>query len=85
MIIAQLTEPIGFINTTATQVAWMVTYPSNTMYYVLQNQNNTILKDGNWLVPDEVIQAWGPDDSVVSDALIAAAPWNYDASAAIVI
>jgi hypothetical protein len=85
MIIAQLPEPIGFINTTATQVAWMVTYPSNTMYYVLQNQNNTILKDGNWLVPNEVIQAWGPDDSVVSDALIAAAPWNYDAAAAMVI
>ena len=85
MIIAQLPEPIGFINTTATRVAWMVTYPSNTMYYVLQNQNNTILKDGNWIVPNEVIQVWGPDDSVVSDALIAAAPWNYDASAAMVI
>jgi hypothetical protein len=82
MIIAQLPEPIGFINTTATQVAWMVTYPSNTMYYVLQNQNNTILKDGNWVVPNEVIQAWGPDDSTVSDALILAAPWNYDASIA---
>lgn len=82
MIIAQLTEPIVFINTTATQVAWMVTYPSNVMYYILQNQHGTNLKDGNWLVPDEVIQAWGPDDSVVSEALIAAAPWNYDASVA---
>jgi hypothetical protein len=81
MIIAQLPEPIGFINTTATQVAWMVTYPSNVMYYVLQNQNGTNLKDGNWLVPDDVIQVWGPD-SVVSDALILAEPWNYDASAA---
>lgn len=82
MIIAQLPTPIVFLNTTAVQVAWMVTYPSNTMYYILQNQHGTNLKDGNWLVPDAVIQAWGPDDSVVSDALIAAAPWNYDASVA---
>ena len=82
MIIAQLPTPIVFLNTTAVQVAWMVTYPSNTMYYILQNQHGTNLKDGNWLVPDDVIQAWGPDDSVVSDALIAAAPWNYDASVA---
>lgn len=82
MIIAQLPTPIVFINTTATQVAWMVTYPSNVMYYVLQNQHGTNLKDGNWLVPTEVIEVWGPDDSVVSDALIAAAPWNYDASVA---
>ena len=52
------------------------------MYYILQNQHGTNLKDGNWLVPDDVIQAWGPDDSVVSDALIAAAPWNYDATVA---
>jgi len=81
MIIAQLPEPIVFINTTATQVAWMVTYPSNVMYYVLQNQHGTNLKDGNWLVPDEIVQVWGPD-SVVSDALILAAPWNYDASVA---
>ncbi len=82
MIIAQLPTPIVFLNTTAVQVAWMVTYPSNTMYYILQNQHGTNLKDGNWLVPDDVIQAWGPDDSVVSDALIAATPWNYDASVA---
>ena len=82
MIIAQLPEPIAFINTNATQVAWMVTYPSNVMCYILQNQHGTNLKDGNWTVPQDVIDAWGPDDSVVSDALITAAPWNYDASTA---
>lgn len=76
MITAQLETAIPVFNKEITQVAWRLSYPENQMYYQLQTENGQSLKEGNWTVPSEVIQTWGEDDSIVSDALIAAAPWN---------
>jgi hypothetical protein len=76
MIIAQLPTPIPIFNKEITQVAWRLQYPENFMYYQMQTSEGLCLKEGNWTVPIEVIQSWGEDDSVVSDALITAAPWN---------
>lgn len=76
MIIAQLTTPIPVFNKEITQVAWQVNYPENMMYYQLQTAEGTSLKEGTWTVPAEVVNAWGVDDSVISDALITAKPWE---------
>lgn len=76
MITAQLTQSIPVFGKTITQVAWRVNYPENMMYYQLQTAEGISLKEGNWIVPIEVVDAWGTDDSVISDALITAKPWE---------
>ena len=75
MIIGQLPTPLPYINDTMTQVAWRVTYPDNILYYELQNVHGLMLSRGNWDVPQSIMNTWGPDDSVMTDALIEAAPW----------
>lgn len=75
MIIGILPTPLPYMTTPITKVAWRITYPENTMYYQLQNNEGHTLAHGNWQVPTEVTDAWAEDDSVVTDALIAAQPW----------
>lgn len=75
MIVGQLPTPLPYINDVITQVAWRVTYPENLMYYELQNSYGLPLANGNWMVPTTVTNVWCSDDSVVTDALIAAQPW----------
>jgi hypothetical protein len=75
MIIGQLPIPLPYINDSITRVSWRVTYPENTMYYQLQNDTGQLLAHGNWQVPTSVTDVWGDDDTVVTDALIAASPW----------
>lgn len=76
MITAQLPTPIPAFNKFITQIAWRVNYPENLMYYQLQTADGISFKEGNWLVPIEVINAWGVDDSVISNAVIEAKPWQ---------
>jgi len=76
MITAQLTTPIPVFNKEITQLAWRVNYPENLMYYQLQTAEGISFKEGNWIVPIEVINAWGVDDSVISNAVIEAKPWQ---------
>lgn len=76
MIVVQLETAIPVFNKEITQLAWRVNYPDNQMYYQMQTEDGLSLKDGNWIVPSEVVQTWGEDDSVISDALIAAKPWE---------
>lgn len=76
MITAQLPTPIEAFWKSITQVAWQVSYPENLMYYQLQTDDGTSYREGNWTVPAEVVNAWGIDDSVISEALISAAPWE---------
>ena len=67
-------ELIGFGCAGIPAFSWELAY--------LYLENGDVAIGGDSRVPDDVIEAWGPDDSVVSDALIAAAPWNYDPSVA---
>lgn len=76
MITAQLPTPIPAFNKMITQIAWRINYPENLMYYQLQTADGISLKEGNWLVPIEVINAWGVDDSVISNAVINAKLWE---------
>jgi hypothetical protein len=75
MIVGQLPTPLPYINDVITQVAWRVTYPENIMYYELQNSYGLPLTNGNWSVPKSVTDVWYDDDSIVTNALIAAQPW----------
>jgi len=76
MITAQLEKTIPAFGKTITQISWRINYPDNMIYYTLQSAEGISLKDGNWIVPNEIIQSWGTDDSVISDALINAKPWE---------
>lgn len=76
MITAQLPTPIPAFVKIITQIAWRVNYPDNLMYYQLQTEEGVLLKEGNWTVPTEVVEVWGADDSVISNAVIEAKPWE---------
>jgi hypothetical protein len=76
MISAQLEQPIQVFNKTLTQIAWKINYPENWMYYELQTAEGISFKEGNWIVPIEVINVWGTDDSIISNAVLAAKPWE---------
>jgi hypothetical protein len=77
MITAQLPTPIPAFNKMITQIAWRINYPENLMYYQLQTADGISFKEGNWFVPIKVINEWGVDDKIVSDALILDKPWDY--------
>jgi hypothetical protein len=76
MITVQLPNEIQAFGKIITQVAWRVNYPDNLMYYQLQTVLGLSIKEGNWSVPNEIINIWGVDDSIISNALIQAQPWN---------
>ena len=75
MIVANLLEPIPFFNKALTKIAWEVSYPSCQMYYQLQDDGGLNLKSGNWNVPMDIILPWGEDDSIITNAVLSAAPW----------
>ena len=76
MITVQLTTPIPAFGKSITQISWRVNYPDNIMYYQLQTAEGTSLSEGNWSVPGEIVNAWGADDSVISNAVIEEKPWE---------
>lgn len=76
MIKANLLFPIPYFNTLATIIAWKISYPSNIAEYQLLDIYNNILTKGSYQVPQSIVDSWGPDDSVITDAIVAAAPWN---------
>ena len=76
MVNFKLDTPIPYINSDITDGKWSLNYPSRQMYWILVDFNQNKLIDGNWEVPEDVVtNDWGPDDAI-SNALIAAAPWN---------
>jgi len=78
MITATLTSPLTYFNTTLTKLKWVMTYPDNVAYYQLTTSEDLVLKDGQCFIDDAVVQAWGADDSIITDAIINAAPWNIN-------
>jgi hypothetical protein len=78
MIISTLTPSIPYFDATLTKIAWRLSYPDNLVYFELRTDNDIAAYQGNYTVSDSIIQAWGADDSVITDAIIAAAPWNLN-------
>lgn len=76
MITATLTSPIPYFNVTITKLKWVLTYPDNVAYYQLTTDSDLVVRDGQCFIDDAIVQSWGADDSVITDAIIAAAPWN---------
>lgn len=76
MIKAQLITPIQSFGKIITQIVWNVSYPNNLLYYQLQTADGFVMKDGNWIVPNEIINTWALDDTIISNAVINAEPWN---------
>jgi hypothetical protein len=77
MIAFDFPTPIPFIGSKIiTKGEWNLQYPSRQMYYRLLDVDGNQLLIGNWLAPAEIVDNdWGPD-SVITDALIEAAPWD---------
>lgn len=76
MIISNLQTPIQFFNIQITKIGWTMSYPDNVAYYQLLTTNNIKVYDGHYVVPDDVVQQWGNDDSVITNQITSAEPWN---------
>lgn len=70
------------VNITVTTVAtkliwWMLNYPiSNECYWSLRNENEKILAEGNCTIPQETIDTWGTDDSIIENYLVENRVWE---------
>jgi hypothetical protein len=55
-----------------TKIKWFMTnYPVGTMsYYELQTESGEIVSSGTVNIPQEVIDVWGTDDSVIENYII---------------
>jgi hypothetical protein len=76
MITSTLPTPLVYFNTTLTNLKWAMTYPDNVAYYQLTTSDDLVLKDGQCFIDSSVVESWGKDDSVITNAIINAAPWN---------
>jgi|GEM_PF-5167114 len=56
----------------ATKIKWyMLNYPkSNISYWELLNDEDEIILIGNTIIPPEVIENWGLDDTVIEKYLL---------------
>lgn len=78
MIISTLTTPIPYFDVSLTKIAWRLSYPDNLVYFELRTDTDVIAYQGNYIVSDSIIQIWGADDSIITDAIVTAAPWNLN-------
>jgi hypothetical protein len=76
MIISTLSTPIPYFNVSLTKIGWVLSYPDCVAYYQLLNDSNTKMYEGHYIVDEAIVQAWGADDSVITNAIVNAAPWN---------
>jgi hypothetical protein len=76
MIISNLLNPIQFFNIQITKIGWIMSYPDNTAYYQLLTIDNIKVHDGHYKVPDDIVQQWGADDSIITNQIVLAEPWN---------
>jgi hypothetical protein len=78
MIISTLTTPIPYFDVSLTKIAWRLSYPENLVYFELRTNDDIVAYQGNYTISDNIIQTWCADDSVITDAIVAAAPWNLN-------
>jgi hypothetical protein len=76
MIISTLATPIPYFNVSLTKIGWVLSYPDCVAYYQLLNDSNMKMYEGHYIVDEAIVQAWGADDSVITNAIVNAAPWN---------
>lgn len=76
MVISNLSTPIPYFNVNLTKIGWILSYPDCVAYYQLLNDSDIKMYEGHCRIDDATVQAWGPDDSVITNAIIALAPWN---------
>ena len=60
------------ITAVATKIRWyMLRYPeTNSCYWALQDSSDKTLAEGNINIPQEVIDTWGTDDSIIENYLV---------------
>jgi hypothetical protein len=72
----QLNPKLPYLNTEAVKGYFYVQYPSGWSYWAIQDEKDTILKDGNYTFSQEVLAQWTDSDQVLIDDILAAAPWD---------
>lgn len=70
-----LDAPLAFLNVKATDVKFLMQYPSGNSYWNLLDENGTVLKEGNHTFSEEVLAVWTDSDDVLINDLKAAEPW----------
>jgi hypothetical protein len=76
MIISNLQTPIQFFNVQITKIGWVISYPDNTAYYQLLTSDLIKVKDGHCRIDDSIVQQWGDDDNIITNAIVFLEPWN---------
>lgn len=71
----QLEAPLPYLNTSATKGWFFLQYPSGWSYWCIQNEENQILKEGNYTFPQSVLDQWLESDDVLIDHLLEVQPW----------
>ena len=80
MIISDLQTPIQFFNVSITKLGWVMSYPDNTAYYQLLNSEFIKVIEGNCRIDNSIVQQWGADDSIITNAIVTLEPWNIPPS-----
>lgn len=80
MIISDLQTPIQSFNVSITKLGWVMSYPDNTAYYQLLTSELVKVVDGHCRIDDSVVQQWGADDSIITNAIATLEPWNIPPS-----
>lgn len=76
MIISNLPNPIQFFNVSITKLGWVISYPDNTAYYQLLTSEFVKVMDGHCRIDNSIVEQWGKDDSIITNAIITLEPWN---------
>ena len=70
-----LPQAVPFLNTTATNVRFFMWYPEGKTFWDLMNDDGLILRSGNYVIPQAVLDTWTSDQDLIDD-MVQAAPWN---------
>lgn len=74
-----LIKPIPFLNHTLVSGSWFCIFlneKSATIQASLYDADGIVHHTENWSVPIEIVEQWGIDNSIVTNAFLKAKGWN---------
>jgi hypothetical protein len=74
MALTAYIEPVTVVENTATELStYVINYDLQgqhcTTYWWLSTNSGSKLYDGNWDVPQDVLEVWGQSDKIIIEAL----------------
>lgn len=71
-----LDQNLPFLNTIATKGFFYLQYPSGWTYWAIQDDNDIILKEGNYTFLESTLNQWTTSDDVLITKIKEDQPWN---------